>query len=98
MMWFNRYKIIKQLLEKIMADIATLKDLVAKQTTVIQSAVVLINGLHQQLKDVSTKLAAAGADTTGLDEVAASLAANTQGLADSVVANTDAAPPASPPA
>lgn len=90
-LWFNRYKIIKQLLEKIVTDIATLKDLVAKQTTVIQSATTLLNGLHQQLKDVSAKLAASGADTTALDEVASAIATNTQGLAESVAANTDAA-------
>jgi len=68
---------------------------VAAQTTVINSAIALINGFQTQL---AAGIAAAKAgDTTVLDKIASDLQANTDALAGAVAANTPAAidtPPA----
>lgn len=89
--WFYRYSTILKHIVRIRMDIATIKDLVAQEKTQVDKAVALLNGLHQQLKDVSAQLAASGADTTALDEVAAGILANTQSLATAVAADTDPA-------
>jgi hypothetical protein len=65
---------------------------VAKVTAVEQSAVVLLTGLSQQLKD-----AVAANDSARLQAVIDALDAKTAALAAAVAANTLAAPPAAPP-
>lgn len=81
--------------------IADLQAKVAEQTAVDQSAVVLIGGLSQQLKDA---IANAGTDPAAaiqsVRDVIGQMDANDQALAASVAANTPAAPaqPAPPAA
>jgi hypothetical protein len=60
---------------------------VERTDTVIDSAITLITGLAQALKD-------AGTDPTALAALTASLEARASALADAVVANTPDAPPA----
>jgi hypothetical protein len=69
----------------IMASVADVQADVTAQTTVIGSAVTLLQGL-------SAQLAAAGTDPAALDAIKASLDANTAALAAAVVANTPGAP------
>lgn len=83
--------------ETIMA--ASIQDLiiaVANETTVTQSAVTLLGGLSSQLADVKAQLAAAGADTAGLQSVIDQVNANSTALAAAVAAGTVAAPGAVP--
>lgn len=70
--------------EKLMATMAVLEASVAKSTEVQQSAIVLIQGLAQQLRD-------AGTDPVKLQELADALDINAASLADAVAANTPAA-------
>ncbi len=71
--------------EQIMSKITDLQAAVAASDAVIQSAVLLINGLAQQIKD-------AGTDPVALAAVIADIEANKQALADAVAANTPAQP------
>src|SRR5215831_8895164 len=64
---------------------------VAQNTDVTNSAITLLNGLSQQLKD-----ALAAGDPAAIQAVVDQLDANTQSLADAVTANTPAAPLANP--
>lgn len=59
---------------------------VTADTDAVSSAVTLLQGLSQQIKD-------AGTDQTKLDALTAQLDGNTKKLADAVVANTPAASP-----
>lgn len=58
---------------------------VTKETTVEQSAIVLLNSLSQQIKD-------AGTDPVALANITAQIDANSTALAAAIVANTPAAP------
>ena len=68
----------------IMAKLDELQAAVAAENAVIQSAILLINGLAQAVKD-------AGTDPDKLAAVVADIEANKQALADAVAANTPAA-------
>jgi hypothetical protein len=65
-------------------DLTALQAAVAKDTEVDASAITLLGGLAQMLRD-------AAADPAKIAEIAAALDANAQALADAVVANTPAA-------
>lgn len=67
------------------AAMAELEVEVSKDTDVKQSAITALTGLKAMLD-------AAGTDPAKLRALSASLGATTQGLADSIVANTPAAP------
>lgn len=71
--------------EIIMADLSALTASVAKNTSVVASALALIQGL-------SAQLAAAGTDPVALAALQAQLDASDTALADAVAANTPAAP------
>lgn len=65
-------------------ELATLADLKAKveqEDTVIDSAVTLIQGLAQQVKDLTP-------DQAAIDALAADIDAKSQALADAITANT----------
>jgi hypothetical protein len=70
-----------------MADLSTLQTEVSANSDAVQSAVTLISGLAQQLKD-----ALAANDPAAIQALADQLDANTQSLAAAVTANTPAAP------
>lgn len=70
-----------------MVDLTALTAQVTANTTVIESALTLINGFAAQL-------AAAGTDPVALKALQDQLAAEDTKLADAVAANTPAAPPA----
>ena len=69
------------------AQLDNLKTKVAANTTVIQSAIVFINGLAQALKDARD-------DPAAIDALAAELETRDQELSGALVTNTPAAPPA----
>ena len=77
---------INSLLNKdavIMAALDTLTQDVATESGVVQSAVTLVNGLAQQIKD-------AGTDPAQLKALTDQMEANAKTLADAVAANTPA--------
>lgn len=77
------------------SEIAETRDKVAAQTTVISSAVALLEGNSATLAAIRSELAERGvseADLAVLDEAQATLDANTQALADAVVENTEPTP------
>ncbi len=78
--------IIKRII-RMSKQIAALHAAVAANTTVVGSAVTLLSSLSQQLKDA---IAAndEGDDGAALEELSASLEANTAALASAVAANT----------
>ena len=73
--------------KKTMADLTALTEQVSSNTDVVNSAVVLIAGLADQLQ-------AAASDPAAVQALADTLRTNNQALADAVAANTPAAPPA----
>ena len=75
--------------EKMSVELDTLSAQVAKNTTVEESAVALIQGLAQQIRD-------AGTDPVKLKALTDSLSGSATALAAAVAANTPAAP--TPPA
>jgi hypothetical protein len=79
----NRILSLEQKMEKAMAAIDDLKASVAKEDTVIASAVTLLNGLSAQIK-------AAGTDPAALAAVTADIDAQTNALAAAVSQNTPA--------
>ena len=82
--------------EKQMATTQTMTDLenaISQNNTVMGSAVTLIEGLIQQLKD-----AAASGDDAAVEAKAAEILANTQALSAAIAANTPAQPAAAPAA
>jgi hypothetical protein len=76
--------------EKIMAAIDDLATAVTAEDTVIDSAVVLLNG-------IPALLAAAGTDPAKLTALQADITAKTTTLAAAVLANTPTPAPAAPP-
>lgn len=80
---------IAEMEQNIMAAIDDLTTQVASNRTVIESAVVLING-------IAARITAAGVDPAKLAALTADLKAKDDELAAAVVANTPAAPPAPP--
>ena len=64
-----------------------LKAQVARNTSLEQSAIALIQGLAQQIRD-------AAGDPAALAELATNLETSATSLSDAIVANTPAAPPA----
>jgi len=72
--------------EKVLMTLAELKATVEAERTVIDSAIVLLNGLAQQLKD-----AIANGDPAAIQAIADELDAQSRALAEAVVANTPAA-------
>jgi hypothetical protein len=92
----NEFKNIKKLLlsnnqklESIMASLKKLEDAVAKEISIDESAITLIKGLSQQIKD-------AGADEAKLNALTDKLDANADALAAAVAANTPASPAPEP--
>lgn len=79
---FNR---LNQLERRLTYMLEELKKQVQANTDVIESAIILIEGLH-------SKLEAAGTNEAALKELKDSLAKETEKLAASVAANTDAEP------
>ena len=77
----HKLDLILKNLEKIMSAIDDLTAAVAAEDTVIESAVVLINGFAAQL-------AAAGTDPTKLAALQADITAKTADLSAAVAANT----------
>lgn len=75
----------------IMATLADLATAVAAEKTVVDSAVTLLGGLSQQLKD-----ALASGDPNAIQAIIDSVDAQKQELADAVTANTPAAAPPTP--
>ncbi len=72
---------LTEALEQIMKTLVDLKQDVADQKTVIDSAVALLSGLAAQV-------AALKPDQAEIDKLAADIEAQTKDLADSVAANT----------
>lgn len=68
------------------AQLDTLTNEVAETKTVVQSAVTLIEGLAQQIRDLKD-------DPAALEALAAELDSTTNALAAAVTANTPAEPP-----
>lgn len=73
--------------DQIMTDLSTLVSEVQANGDAVDSAVVLLTRLADELE-------AAGTDQAAIDEVVSQLRGNSQELADAVVANTPAAPDA----
>ena len=69
-----------------MADLSNLANEVSENNDVVESAVALLNGLSQQLKD-----AIASDDPAAVQAIVDQLDAQNQRLADAVAANTPAA-------
>lgn len=76
-----------------MASIQDIKAKVEAQTTVVSSAVTLL----QQLSNKIQELVNTGADPAAIQAVLDELNANTDALATAVTANTPAAPVETPP-
>ena len=74
--------------ETIMATLADLQAAVAAEDTAIDSAITLLNGLAQQIADLTPNQAA-------IDALAADVSAKTAALAAAITANTPT-PPAPP--
>ena len=72
--------------EKQMSQMDDLKAAVARETTVVQSGITLLQGVSQQLKD-----ALAANDPQAITDVIAQLDASAQAMADAIAANTPAA-------
>lgn len=72
---------LAQLREAIMTDLSRLTAAVEKQTTVTQSAITLIQGLAQAIRDLP-------ANQKAIDDLAAEVDAKAQALSDAVTANT----------
>ena len=71
-----------------MAKIDDLITAVAAEDTVVDSVIVFLTNLHQQLVD-----ARANSNPALLDQAIASINTQKQKVADAIVANTDSAPP-----
>ena len=76
---------LSQQMEQIMIDLSTLQANVANESTVIDSAVVLLQGLAAQIAALAPTQAA-------IDALSADVAAKAAALAAAVVANTPAGP------
>lgn len=83
-------------MSKISDQIALLIAAVASQSSVVDSAITLINGFADQLKEATATLAEAGADTSQLVEITNKITTESAALAQAVQANTPAAPTPEP--
>lgn len=84
---------------QIMSALQALAASVALNTTVTESAIALLEGLHARLDEAIAAAAANANDLTGLQALADSLAGETTRLSSAVTANTPAEPaPEAPPA
>lgn len=81
----NKLGAVAKKQEETMADLTRLSDEVSENNDAIDSAVTLLEGLSQQLKD-----AVASDDPAAVQAIVDQLDAQTQRLADAVVANTPA--------
>lgn len=81
-------------LETLMIDTTQLEAKVTAAETVEASAVTLIQGISQQLKDLAAQVANEPAVQQKINDMAAGLDASTTPLATAVTANTPAAPTA----
>lgn len=72
---------LASLKELIMTDLSKLQAAVEKQTTVTQSAITLIEGLAQAIRDLPANQAA-------INELADKVEAQAQSLSDAITANT----------
>lgn len=77
---------LSQQMEKVMTDLTALTAEVARNTTVDQSAITLLQGLAAQIESLKT-------DPAALQSLADSLRGSSDALAAAVAANTPAAPP-----
>lgn len=87
--------LLRQSINQEEQQMATLEDLageVSANGNAVSSAVQLLNGLSQQLRD-----AVAQNDPAAINALADQLDANTAALSEAVTANTPAAPDATPP-
>lgn len=75
--------------ETIMVDLTRITNEVAENASVIQSAITLLNGLSEQIRELST-------DPVALGELADQLDAQSEALAAAVAANTPAEEPEEP--
>ena len=78
---------LNQRISTLMATMQDLRDAVARNTSVDDSVLTLLQGISQQLKD-----AQAQNDPQAIADVIAQLDANTQKMSDAVAANTPAGP------
>jgi hypothetical protein len=85
----DRVNALRIEVEQMAGELDALKKSVADNTTVIGSAITLIQGLKQKLDD-----AIASGDPAALTALSAELGAQDQALADTVAANTPADPTA----
>ncbi len=69
----------------LMSDLAAISDAVARETTVVQSAVTLLNELAQELRDAAN-------DPAAVQALADSINSDADALAAAVEANTPAPP------
>ena len=76
------YQLIKNQ-ETIMADLSSIKNSVEGLTSVVDSAVQLLGSLADQIRN-------AGTDQAALEDLAASIEAQRQELAEAIAANTPA--------
>lgn len=76
----------------ITAEIQALKEAVAAERTVTDSAVALLNGLTAKIVEIQAAIADDPANVSQLADLVASLNAEKQSLSDAVVANTPPAP------
>ena len=77
----------QQDVEAIEMTLAELKDAVAAEHTVVESAIVLLNGLKTRLEEAIAN----GLDPAAVQAIADEISANTQELADAITANTPTA-------
>jgi hypothetical protein len=89
-MWFTTNRQLLKELQKMSLQLDNLEQEIHQNTDVVQSAIVLLGSLSQQIKD-------AGADPVKLQELTDALDANTANLAAAVAANTETPAPAPAP-
>lgn len=78
----QHFFINNQKLDSIMADLSKLQDAVSQEDTVIDSAITLIQGLADEIKNLPA------GDQDAIDALAADVQAKAQALAEAVAANT----------
>lgn len=90
---FDLQQEVKRMSDNLQSAIDQLRQDVAQQTSVTQSAVTLLNGIPALIQDAISKAQAAGAtpdQMAALHELDASIQQQTQALAQAVSANTPA--------
>lgn len=81
----DQLKHLTKLMESMMADLKKLQDDVAANTTVVTSAVTLLDTLAQMIRDNA-------ADPVALEKLATDLETNSKALGEAVARNTPATP------